>query len=150
MSVDLCGHLSRLCFPCVHRSFYGHNLLALLLTCLSTPPNHPPYYPFIKKAAVLAAMDAGLDMRCLPLAIPLAVMHPKVLARTAAFPSSSSSSSSSDGGAGEGAMGEGEGEGEGNVLLLDPTAAEEKAAAATMVRMYVRECIWFVWCVMCM
>jgi hypothetical protein len=93
---------------------------------------------------VLAAMDAGLDMRCVPLSIPLAVMRPRVLARTAAFPSSSSSSaaaSAAAGGAGEGlAEAEEEDEeeglgqpGEGSVLVLDPTAAEEKAAAATMV-----------------
>lgn len=85
-------------------------------------------------------MDAGLDMRCLPLSIPLAVMHPRVLARTAAFPSASSSSSNArvggKDGEGEEEDGQGEGEEEGeSVLLLDPTAAEERAAAATMVRM---------------
>lgn len=79
---------------------------------------------------MLAAMDAGIDMRCVPLSIPLGLMQPRVLARTAAFPSSSSSSSAAvqgeDGG-------EGVEDGEGSVLVLDPTAAEEKAAAATMV-----------------
>jgi hypothetical protein len=84
-------------------------------------------------------MDAGLDMRCVPLSIPLAVMRPRVLARTAAFPSSSSSSSAAQAGnAAEGKEEEEEEEGlgqlgEGSVLVLDPTAEEEKEAAATMV-----------------
>ncbi len=85
-------------------------------------------------------MDAGLDMRCVPLSIPLAVMPPRVLARTAAFPSSSSASRAAAGGRG-GEEGEEEEEGvggppgEGSVLVLDPTAEEEKAATATMVGM---------------